>query len=347
MDRCIYHYGIHVALFFLGVALVMKFVVENCMIACFIFIYNSLYWDLIKEDSSQIYLNFDKTTREKKKQIQRSIFSRGSTINQLRASQSSPNSPELVFGKTKNISNFLYINRAIKHFKKNRGGPTQLRSQTQPKTVIKQETKILADPELENISEYYHGESPSQTIRPQRQDSPFKNSVTSNDLQESVIDKPESKPNIPFEIEVLETSQTAQKQATLSSKDRASNSFQGEIPQTMKPNVGRGVSKSFHLDKDYLFPPKSGLHSKKLTTDLENEETTAKDGTGQLLIHLETEDNNLVEKKQNGPTNHQIDLAVTPVDESPMTPTNRSKKNKIFPRKARNFRKQTSSKLDL
>lgn len=342
MDRCIYYYGIHVALFFIGIAIIMKFVVENCMVACFIFIYNSLYWDLIKEDSSQIYLNFDKTTREKKNRIQRSIFSRNSTINKL-SSHSAPQSPEMVFGKTKNISNFLYINRAIKHFKGKRGAPNVIRPQLIPSPIKKAESKILDDPELENISEYYHGDSPSPTIKTMRQDSPFKSSDQSYSHQDSIKEKPESYPNMPFEIEVLGVDQTSSPKASKSILDqRESNSFQGEIPPISRLAKDRGISKSFHLDKEFVFPHNKKRHG----VGIENEETTAKEKSDQLFLPLDTEANNLVEPSPADQKPEQTAVPGSPVELAPATPTHRVKKNKILPRRNKGLRKMTTSRAD-
>lgn len=74
MYSCIQQYGFGVSLYFLALALLSKFVLENCFISIFIFIYSENYWQYIKEDSTKIVLEFEKSSYEKRTYVSRSIF---------------------------------------------------------------------------------------------------------------------------------------------------------------------------------------------------------------------------------------------------------------------------------
>jgi hypothetical protein len=345
MDRCIYNYGLQAALFFLVIAIFMKFVLENCMIAIFIFIYNSLYWELIKEESSQIYLNFDKTSREKKFQMQRSIFSRGNSLtNPQTSNPSGATQTEIVFGKTKNISNFLYINRAIKHFKNKRGASTQLRPSMIKVPVRKAQSKILDDKDLENLSEYYHEGSNSPTIR---HDSPFKQPSLSISPQPSLREKDESKNNMPFEIEILETENKSPAQATNKlGINRQLSSFTGDGSSPPKLSKTNLLSKSFHFDTEYPYPSKAAQNRHNQAIEIENEETTAKEKSDPLFLPLETEGNKLIEEpKEEAVVDMPIDSPAGEQDTEPANQGIRAKKNKILPAKHRTLMRTHTSNL--
>ena len=54
--------------------IVVRYVVDNCFFAIFIYIYSDLYWQYIKEPSDKIILAFEKNTIQKKKFVARSGF---------------------------------------------------------------------------------------------------------------------------------------------------------------------------------------------------------------------------------------------------------------------------------
>ena len=74
MNRVTFYYGGHASLYFIGITVIIKYVLENCMLSIFVYIYSDLYWKYIKEDASQIYLTTNKTTKEKKDAIYGSML---------------------------------------------------------------------------------------------------------------------------------------------------------------------------------------------------------------------------------------------------------------------------------
>lgn len=74
MYGCAKEYGMAVSVYFIALAVVSKFVVENCFISIFVFIYSENYWQYIREDSSKIVLGFEKPAKKKRTFINKSIF---------------------------------------------------------------------------------------------------------------------------------------------------------------------------------------------------------------------------------------------------------------------------------
>lgn len=82
MYSCVHHYGGGVAVYFVGLALVSKFIIENCLISIFLFIYSENYWAYINERPEVVSINFEKLSHQKKRAIQKSIFFPGLRRNQ-------------------------------------------------------------------------------------------------------------------------------------------------------------------------------------------------------------------------------------------------------------------------
>lgn len=65
------------AVYFVGLALISKFVIENCFISIFLFIYSENYWAYINEKPEIVMVNFEKLSRLKKRAVERSILFTG------------------------------------------------------------------------------------------------------------------------------------------------------------------------------------------------------------------------------------------------------------------------------
>jgi hypothetical protein len=69
-------YGAWVAIYFLVIVICSKFILENCFISYFIFIYSDLCTEHLKEHTSKtITFETEKSTSQKKEAIKKSVFS--------------------------------------------------------------------------------------------------------------------------------------------------------------------------------------------------------------------------------------------------------------------------------
>ena len=284
MDRCVHYYGLHASLFFVVVVVGIKYVLENCMIACFIFIYNSLYWELIKEDSSRIYLNFDKTTREKKTKVNNSIFGQKNQIqrNHTQNSDFSDSKAEAVFGKTKTISNFLYVNRAVRLFK-GKGSITQnlINSNVIQNDPYDQNTpkKIDID-DLENISEQFNDEN----ITPPND---ANKDVDVDKGLDFIIDLKNHKNEVDIDSPDLKRSKLAYKKRFTTNPKKITASFRGDLLPDIKPSKTINMNNSFHIDSEYTKVGKNRLAQYLKKDDHDTEETRAKENSVKHIINPE------------------------------------------------------------
>jgi hypothetical protein len=74
LNRCSYAYGSHTGLYFIFCTIILKYFLENLMLAFFVYIYSDVHSKYAKEDASRIFLTFEKTNVEKKKLLGHSIF---------------------------------------------------------------------------------------------------------------------------------------------------------------------------------------------------------------------------------------------------------------------------------